>query len=178
MSNYCDIIRFCVNYTMRSSDFVGDQKFVVPLVLWSDDLCINDWHTDLETPMTIFFIPKYGTTSVYVLVLLCGVVNHFSLFKFVLTSYIEFYTQWMMKKLHTCTHTKVWFKMSSAGFVGHTDINRTEGVFFSTWHVILTHYTDFCFRILVFVVGNSNTLQLLKLWFEQATIIEAMVSQD
>lgn len=50
--------------------------------------------------------------------------------------------------------------------------------YFSTWHVILTHYTDFCFRILVFVVGNSNTLQLLKLWFEQATIIEAMVSQD
>lgn len=49
---------------------------------------------------------------------------------------------------------------------------------FSTWHVILTHYTDFCFRILVFVVGNSNTLQLLKLWFDKATIIEAMVSQD
>lgn len=151
--------------------------------LWFSDQtiwCINDWHTDLETLMTIF-IPKYGTTSVYVLVLLCGVVNHFSLFKFVLTSYIEFYTQRMNStqrwRSYIHVHIQVWFKMSSAGFVGHTDINRTEGVFFSTWHVILTHYTDFCFKILVFVVGNSNTLQLLKLWFEQATIIEAMVSQ-
>lgn len=166
MSNYCDIIRFCVNYTMRSSDFVGDQKFVVPLVLWLDDLCINDWHTDLETLMTIF-IPKYGTACVYVLVLLCGVVNHFSLFKFVLTSYIEFYTQWMMKKLHTCTHTKVWFKMSSARFVGHTDINRTEGVLF----FYMTRNSDTLYRLLFQNTGFCG-------WeFEQATIIEAMVSQ-
>lgn len=139
--------------------------------LWFSDQtiwCINDWHTDLETPMTIF-IPKYGTTSVYVLVLLCGVVNHFSLFKFVLTSYIEFYTQRMNStqrwRSYIHVHIQVWFKMSSARFVGHTDINRTEGVLF------------------FYMTRNSDTLYRLRFqntgfcgWeFEHAPIIEAMV---
>lgn len=108
----------------------------------------------------------------YVLVLLCGVVNHFSLFKFVLTSYIEFYTQWMMKKLHTCTHTKVWFKMSSAGFVGHTDINRTEGVLFF-WHIIQTSVSKYWFLWLGIRTRSNywsyglNKLQSSKPWFRK-----------
>lgn len=86
----------------------------------------------------------------------------------------EFYPK--MKKLYTCTHTSVIQDVVCR--VCRTYWHQSHrGCIFSTWHVILTHYTDFCFRILVFVVGNSNTLQLLKLWFEQATIIEAMVSQ-
>lgn len=63
---------------------------MVFLVFWLDDLCINDWYIDLEILMIIFIL-KYGIISVYVFVLLCGVVNYFSLFKFVLISYIEFY---------------------------------------------------------------------------------------
>lgn len=57
--------------------------------------------------------------------------------------------------------------MSSARFVGHTDINRTEGVLF----FYMTRNSDTLYRLLFQNTGFCG-------WeFEQATIIEAMVSQ-
>lgn len=88
----------------------------------------------------------------------------------------EFYPK--MKKLYTCAHTSVWFKMSSAGFVGHTDINRTEGVFF----FYMTRNSDTLYRFLFQNTGflwlgirtrsnywsyGSNKLQSSKPWFRK-----------